>query len=121
RAAFIQHPLYAPQSAENRLRRQDQIRSVGDEPLRPLRRGEEDFAVRTARWKYIVSGADSELYDLAADPAEARNLAAQQAGVGAELRRALEDWRAAHPLQVVPAPPLTEEQKQTLRSLGYLQ
>src|SRR5262249_40033843 len=34
RMAFIQHPLYAQASAENRLRRQDQIRSVGGEPVR---------------------------------------------------------------------------------------
>jgi len=120
-AAFIQHPVYAPQSAENRLRRQDEIRFVGDEPVRPLRTGEEDFAVRTARWKYIVSGAEEELYDLGADPAEARNVAPSQAAVRGELGRALQAWRAAHPMRAAPAAPLTEEQKQTLRSLGYLQ
>jgi choline-sulfatase len=121
RLAFVQHPLYAQQSAENRLRRQDEVRSLGGEPIRPLRTGAEDYAVRTARWKYIASATEEELYDLSSDPAEARNVAAEQPDVRADLRRAVEGWRRAYPLRLAPSAPLSEEMKQTLRSLGYLQ
>ncbi len=121
RAAFVQHPRYALESVQNRLKRQDQIVSVGDEPVRPLRNGQDEAGVRTVRWKYITGGAEDELYDLAADPGEARNLARQQPDVGRRLRQDLDRWRTEHPLRTVPAPALSEDEKATLRALGYLQ
>ncbi len=45
-------------------------------------------AVRKGNWKLI----GSELYDLAADPGEQRNLAGAQPGVVADLRAARADW-----------------------------
>jgi arylsulfatase A-like enzyme len=118
--AYFQHPLYAEQSAQNRLRRQDQIRSVAGEPVRPLRPGQDELGVRTSAWKYIRAGDAEELYDLRADPAESRNVAAEHGDVREELRAAVAAWTRAHPLNVAQAP-LNEELKRTLRSLGYLQ
>lgn len=48
-----------------------------------------DHAARTQRWK-LVKG--KELYDLAADPAEANDVAAKQPEVVARLRRETEEW-----------------------------
>jgi arylsulfatase A-like enzyme len=51
--------------------------------------------VRTARWKYVrYLGYGEELYDLAADPGELRNLAREERGKSerARLARELDDW-----------------------------
>jgi arylsulfatase A-like enzyme len=119
--AFFQHPFYAEHAARNRLRRQDQIRSVAGQPVRPLRPGQDESGVRTAGWKYIRSGTAEELYDLRADPGEHRNLAAARADVREQMSAALAGWTGSHPLNARPGAPLNEELKETLRSLGYLQ
>ena len=51
--------------------------------------------VRTARWKYVrYLNYGEELYDLAADPGELRNLAREPSGKSerARLARELDDW-----------------------------
>jgi arylsulfatase A-like enzyme len=81
-------------------------------------------AVRDGSWKLIAgaTGTRAELYDLAADPGERRDLAAERPEVVARLRAALERWRAALPappplrLYTSPDAQLTRE----LRSLGYV-
>ena len=119
--AFFQHPLYAEHSAQNRVRRQEQIRSVAGEATRPLRPGQDELGVRTERWKYIRSGAKEELYDLRADPAERANRAAEEAAVRERMKEALAAWTRTHPLNVAAEGPINERLKETLRSLGYLQ
>ncbi|MBL0155714.1 MAG: arylsulfatase [Bryobacterales bacterium] len=62
----------------------------GDQP-QPFRA----CAVLTERWKLIGTPKQTpELYDLPADPAETRDLAAQQPDVVARLRRSYDDWFA---------------------------
>ncbi len=54
--------------------------------------------VRTPRWKYVWNAtAEDELYDLAADPGEITNLAAEPSHAAplADLRRTLATWMAA--------------------------
>jgi len=52
------------------------------------------YMVRTDRWKYVYHelGGIEELYDVAEDPGELRNLAGDKPPVVAELRGALIDW-----------------------------
>jgi arylsulfatase A-like enzyme len=119
--AFFQHPLYAEHSAQNRVKRQEQIRSVAGEATRPLRPGQDELGVRTERWKYIRSGAGEELYDLAADPGERANRAADEAVVRERMKEAVAAWTRAHPLNLAAEGPINERLRETLRSLGYLQ
>lgn len=54
--------------------------------------------IRTERWKYVhrYPYGPHELYDLAADPGERRNLVAERPPELAELRGRLESWFARH-------------------------
>lgn len=62
----------------------------GGEP-QPFR----DCAVLTERWKLIGTAKQTpQLYDLQADPAESRDLAAQEPEVTARLRRSYDEWFA---------------------------
>jgi arylsulfatase A-like enzyme/Tfp pilus assembly protein PilF len=77
-------------------------------------------SVETSRYKY-VDAPQPELYDLAADPGETRNLAPQQPATAAVLKEDLEQRLAAgtpvsHPQQ---ASQLSPEAIEKLRSLGY--
>ncbi len=81
------------------------------------------FAVREGAWKYIEApqAGTRELYDLATDPTERRNLAASQAAVAARLQARLSRWLAATPRRGTLPPHLSEEDRARLRSLGYLE
>lgn len=89
------------------------------------------YALRTTRWKLIfdeASGA-AELYDLVEDPGEQHNVATQEPARVEALRdqlerilAALRDKRTALE-QGAPVPPtsiLDDEERERLKSLGYL-
>ena len=52
------------------------------------------YAVRQGNWKLISAGPQTELFDLAADISEARNLAAEQPNVVKKLTKSYEKWNA---------------------------
>jgi len=52
----------------------------------------DDYAVRHRNWKLVNTGSNTELFDLAADIAETRNLAAEQPNVVKKLTKAHEAW-----------------------------
>jgi arylsulfatase A-like enzyme len=58
-----------------------------------------NVAVRDGRWKLLVNadGAGAELYDMAADAQESRNLASAEAGVARRLTDAALAWRKSLP------------------------
>jgi arylsulfatase A-like enzyme/Flp pilus assembly protein TadD len=76
--------------------------------------------VRLGRWKYIHK-LEPELYDVASDPQELRNLAAEQPERVARLRARLEQLLGAAPAS--PADAAAEMDPETLaqlRALGYV-
>lgn len=71
-------------------------------------------------WKYIRA-PKPELYNLRTDPAETRNEAGSAGGTVAGLDRKLEDLvRKSAGLAAGPNRPLTAEEQERLRSLGYI-
>ncbi|WEK37336.1 MAG: sulfatase-like hydrolase/transferase [Candidatus Pseudobacter hemicellulosilyticus] len=62
-----------------------------------------NLALREGKWKFLINadGSSPELYDLAADPNETRNVQGSQAELTATLSKKLLDWRKALP--VLPA------------------
>jgi arylsulfatase A len=58
-------------------------------------RGKEGFALREGGWKWIERTQGGELYDLATDPAESRNLAASQPERAQAMRQRLAELLAA--------------------------
>ena len=72
------------------------------------------------KWK-LVRAPRPELYDLAADPGETRNLATSAGSVAAELGRRLEAvLRSAAGIGSGSGRALTAEEEERLRSLGYV-
>ena len=58
-----------------------------------------NIAVRRDHWKLLVNadGSKPELYDLATDPKEAKNLIAAQPDLARELTKLALDWRGSLP------------------------
>jgi uncharacterized sulfatase len=58
-----------------------------------------DLAIRLGDWKFLCEydGTSAELYDLAADPGESTNVAAEHADVVADLTQRVVAWHASLP------------------------
>jgi arylsulfatase A-like enzyme len=77
--------------------------------------------VRDGDWKLIRgSESDDELYDLATDPEERRNLVTARPDVASRLGALLDESLARHPDRVIDAKP-DEETRRALEALGYLE
>jgi arylsulfatase A-like enzyme len=79
-------------------------------------------SLRTADAKLIVNLRThrEELYDLARDPYEKHNIDGQNEAKADELRALLDRWRAASPASSNDEIELGNEEKETLKSLGYI-
>lgn len=86
--------------------------------------------VRDGRWKLIAiphqpndpPSDELELYDLAADPGETRNVASENPEVVARLHGAMAEWvrtRRAPPPDDAPPLAVSPEEREALQSLGY--
>lgn len=114
-------------------------RAVGDEPFvpsirlnrkkyfRPWKesRGDHNLVVRDGRWKAIwnVEPDTIELYDLAADPGESRDLHAAHPDVAARLRERARDYLercSARRSKTGPPEKISNEALERLRALGYV-
>ncbi len=83
----------------------------------------QQFALRTKEWKLIKNDSIWELYNLNKDPKEQHNLVYDKPYKFRQLKQVLENWKK-HITSLIPArkgPPLTEENKERLRSLEYVQ
>ncbi|MCW1921743.1 sulfatase-like hydrolase/transferase [Luteolibacter arcticus] len=76
-------------------------RKVAGEPARR----QPDLAVREGNWKLLCDydGSQSQLYDLAADPAEGTDLAGKQPEIVARLSKAAVEWHGSLPADQGPA------------------
>lgn len=121
RTALVQHPLSAERTARARSEVWDGIESVAGIEMRPSPRGGQQFALRSGAWKYIATTAgDEELYDLATDPAETRNVAPERREVVRRFRALLRQRIEELPLTVLDPGELTDELRQELEAHGYL-
>ncbi len=79
------------------------------------------YGLRAGRWKYIEARDEGtyELFDLAADPQESRNLRASSPDQAALMSRRLEAWTSRAPA-IAPMAVRPEDAEQ-LRALGYVQ
>ncbi len=79
------------------------------------------YGVRTTEWKYIRC-PEPELYNLRADPKETTNVIAQRPEVAARLESELDTFLAAtrEPDDAAARSRLSPEERERLRSLGYL-
>jgi len=79
--------------------------------------------VRRGPWKYVRSGSP-ELFDLADDPSEARNVHDVEGDRAAELEESLrafeEDWQRAAATASTAPTPLSSAEADALAALGYL-
>jgi arylsulfatase A-like enzyme len=85
--------------------------------------GDALYSVRMKEWKLIVRQGTRLLFDLTLDPGEHNDVAAARQDVVQYLERRLTDWRRRQPPPHLSTggTPLMPEQKERLRSLGYLQ
>ncbi len=84
------------------------------------------IAVTTSEFKYILDfeGGAEELYELRVDPAETRNLAAQNPTLLKDFKDKVLSFRAAQigkRIEAVPGAEIDEELEEQLRALGYIQ
>ncbi len=82
----------------------------------PLRMG-----MLSGDWKLIVNARFDELYRLDADPAEMRNLAAEECGRVERMKDHVRAWAASTPRREAPEAPLAEDDFKALKNLGYLE
>ena len=83
----------------------------------------DQVAIRSATHKLVVDrkGGGYRLFDLAADSAESRDVAAAEGAQLAQLRRQLSDWRRGlQEMRKGPTVEVDEETREGLDALGYV-
>lgn len=120
-AAFLQHPIYSDRQLENRSRLALRLGSVAGQRVAPPLRGVERVGVRTADWKFLLTGDHEELYHLESDPLEAKNVSREHPEVAKRMRARIEAWRRIHPIEMIQPARIDTDLRETLEALGYLE
>lgn len=83
----------------------------------------EQYGVRLGDWKLILGPEEGtrQLFDVARDPRERRDLAAEQPERAAELEERIAAWRAQHTRVEAAPDAISQEDLERLRALGYVQ
>jgi len=111
----------APLAAERALYFQRRVYQPGSRDDVPVRG--EMLGIRVGPWKYIEAphGVGAELFDLASDPGETRNLSDREAARASELAAVLDRWRGEERREGAVDRPLSAEEARRLRALGYVE
>ena len=78
------------------------------------------MGLRSGRWKYFRRSTGPTLFDLVADPGETTNVADEHVDVVLRMNQLLDQWSATYPPPEADSEPLSEELREMLRSLGYI-
>jgi arylsulfatase A-like enzyme len=83
----------------------------------------EQYGVRIGDFKLIVGPDEGtrQLFDVARDPRERRNLAAEQPERAAQLEQRIADWRSRYTRDETAPEAISPEDMERLRALGYVQ
>jgi len=83
----------------------------------------EKFGIRRGPWKYVEGeeGGPGELFNLEDDPAERVNLLESSRDVADGLSLEIRAWREAHGRGAQEIPPLSDEDRERLKALGYVE
>lgn len=81
------------------------------------------YAVRSGDWKYIYGPDEKrrELFNLAEDPLEHNNMIRSREDIAVDLQATLDAWREANTAEPIRDRPISEEDRQALEALGYVQ
>lgn len=92
---------------------------VGD-GLRPVG---EKYAVRVGKWKLIEGPEEGtlELYDLERDPEERLDLAPEEPNRVSRMKALIAAWRARYDAAAGAAAPLSDEARERLKAMGYVE
>ena len=80
------------------------------------------YIIRTEEWKLICKSDNDELYNLKEDPQELNNLIDLEKEKFVFLKKKLDSWKRQTEI-IMPKnrQPLSEEARERLKSLGYIQ
>ncbi len=78
-------------------------------------------SVTKEEWKLIIGGPGPELYNLANDPGELKNLIDEEKPRAEDMRKVIEEWDAKIPKGSAEAAELDGEDIEALKSLGYVE
>jgi arylsulfatase A-like enzyme len=117
---LVQHPYYSKKTARERRSRGSTIRSVAGMPTRRIDDASEWVGVVGPRWKLLVQDGIAELYSASPEPDESRNLAEAEPDELEAMRKQLAEAMRAHPLQLAPGGEISDDLRDALQALGYV-
>jgi hypothetical protein len=89
-------------------------------PTRRIDHASQWVGVVGSRWKLLVQDGAGELYPVAPRPDESQNLAGAEPEVLDSMRSQLAEALRAHPLQQAPQGEVSDDLRDALEALGYV-